>query len=156
MKLHKSYIAIGLVIAFALFCAIAAYADEANQQIKLTFNKAVEIPGQVLPAGTYTFQLAAPDDDQNLVQIFDADQRVLYATLPTVPTERAQATADVSVTLAESNTEKAGVLLKFFYPGRLTGHELVYSNQEEKGLAQTKPETFVGGELVSNAGTPAE
>ena len=56
MKLHKSYIVLGLVIAFALFCGIVAYADEANEQIKITFNKPVQIPGQVLAPGTYTVQ----------------------------------------------------------------------------------------------------
>jgi len=152
MKLHKSYIVLGLVIAFALLCGIVAYADEANEQIKITFNKPVQIPGQVLAPGTYTVQLADPDGGQNLVQIFNADRSVLYATLPTVAEERAQATGDVSLTVAESGSEKPDFLLGWFYPGRLTGRELVYSKQQEKELAQTTQETFVRGHLISNTG----
>ncbi len=38
MELHKSYIVLGLLVAFALFFGIMAHADEANEQIKVTFN----------------------------------------------------------------------------------------------------------------------
>ena len=156
MKLHKTYIMLGLVIAFALFFGIIARADEANEQIKVTFGKAVQIPGQVLPAGTYTFQLADPDTGSNLVQIFNADRSVLYATLQTVSAERAKATSDVTLTVAASQSEKPDFLLGWFCPGSLTGHELVYSKQQEKELARARQETFVGSELVSSAGTGGE
>ncbi len=93
MKIHKMYIAIGLIIAFGLFFELTAHADEANQETKLTFNAPLQIPGRVLPAGTYTFQ-RMDNDDLNLVQIFNADRSVLYATLQTLPVERENATDD--------------------------------------------------------------
>ena len=57
MKLHKSYIVLGLVIAFALFFGIIARADEVNQQLKVTSNKSVQVPGHLLSPGVYPFQL---------------------------------------------------------------------------------------------------
>src|SRR5712691_6230421 len=46
-----------VIFCLALFCALAlpstVMADEENQAIKLTFSDPVEVPGQVLPVGTY-------------------------------------------------------------------------------------------------------
>jgi hypothetical protein len=156
MRLHKSYIMLGLVIAFALFFGIMARADEAKEQIKVSFNEPIQIPGQVLPAGTYTLQLADPDGGQHLVQIFNADRSIVYATLPTVSAERAKATGDVTVSVAQSQVGGPNFLLGWFYPGSLTGHELLYSKARDKELAQTIRETFVGSQLLSKASAAGE
>ena len=156
MHLHKSYIALGLLIALILFLGIMAHAEEANEQIRVTFNKPVQIPGQVLAAGTYTFQLADPDGGQHFVQIFNADRTVLYATVATMSAERAETTGDVALTLAESQAGKPDLLLTWFYPDSLTGHAFIYSKQTAKRLAQTKQEMFVGSQLAPNAGTNGE
>src|SRR5438105_7320819 len=134
MKIHKTYIAVGLIIAFALFVEIAAHADEADQATKISFSQPIQVPGQVLPAGTYLFKLDT--DDLNIVQIFSWDRTHLYATLETNPAEYRQVPGDTTVTLVEQGAGKANVLLKWFYPGEETGHEFVYSNQLEKEMAQ--------------------
>jgi hypothetical protein len=59
MKIQKTYIIIGLIIAFAAFFELTAHADELDQTTILTFSQPVEIPGQVLPAGTYVLKLAS-------------------------------------------------------------------------------------------------
>ena len=143
MKINKGYIAVGLIIAFALFFELAAHADESDQATTITFSQAIQIPGQVLPAGTYLFKLASDDSDQNIVQIFNADRTVLYATLQTVATERQEPTADTVVALAEQGAGQPDVLLKWFYPGRETGNEFVYPRQKEKELAQDQQQTIV-------------
>ena len=143
MKINKGYIAIGLIIAFTLFFELAAHADEYDEATTMTFSQPVQIPGQVLPAGTYFLKLVDSPSDRNLVQIFNEDRTVLYATLQTIPTERQEPTGNTVVTLAEQGTEKPEALLKWFYPGRETGNEFVYSKQTEKELAQGKQETIV-------------
>jgi hypothetical protein len=45
---------------------------------------------------------------------------------------------------------KPVVFVKWFYPGRTTGHEFVYPRQQEKEIAQARQETFVGNELISS------
>jgi len=100
MKIHKTYIAVGLIIAFALFVEIAAHADEADRATKISFSQPIQVPGQVLPAGTYLFTLANTDD-LNMVQIFSLDRTHLYATLETIPTEDRQVPGDTTVTLVE-------------------------------------------------------
>ena len=143
MKINKGYIAVGLIIAFTLFFELAAHADEYDEATTMSFSQPVQIPGQVLPAGTYFFKLVDSSSDRNLVQIFSADRTVLYATLQTIPTERQEPTGNTVVALAEQGTEKPEALLKWFYPGRETGNEFVYSKQTEKELAQAKQETIV-------------
>ena len=151
MRLNKSYIAIGLIIAFALFFELAAYADESDQATTITFSQPIQIPGQVLPAGTYLFKLAS-GDDLNVVQIFNAGRTVLYATLQTVATDRPEPTDHTVVALAEQGTEQPDVLLKWFYPGRETGNEFLYPKQKEKELAQDKQQTVLANHpTVSNS-----
>ena len=143
MKIHKSYIAVGMIIAFTLFFELAAHADEQDQETKITFSQAIQVPGQILPAGTYLFKLTNTDVDLNIVQIFSADRTHLYATLETVPTESRQVPDNTAVALAQQGAAKPDVLLKWFYPGEETGHEFVYSNQVEKELAQDKQQMVV-------------
>src|SRR5258708_29788519 len=92
MKINKGYIAVGLIIAFTLFFELAAHADESDQSTTITFSEPIQVPGQVLPAGTYLFKLVNADSDLNTVQIFNSDRTVLYATFETVPTDRREPT----------------------------------------------------------------
>jgi hypothetical protein len=57
MNLHKSYIVLGLIIAFALIFGIIARADEANDQVNVTSNKAVQIHGTGIAPEVYPFQI---------------------------------------------------------------------------------------------------
>ena len=145
MKMHKSYIVVGLIIAFSLFFELAAHADESLQQTEITFSQPISIPGQTLPAGTYLFKQANVDD-LNLIQIFSSDRIHLYATLQTIPTEANQIPDDTTVRLAEQGAGKPDLLLKWFYPGEQTGHEFVYSNQVESQIAQYQQQTVVGNQ----------
>lgn len=146
MKIHKTYIAVGMIIAFTLFFELAAHADEADQATEITFSQPIQVPGQILPAGTYLFKLANTDEDLNMVQIFSPDRTHLYATLQTIPTESRQVTGDTTVALVEQGSGKPDVLLKWFYPGDKTGHEFVYSNELEKAMAQDKQQMVVANQ----------
>jgi Protein of unknown function (DUF2911) len=150
MKINKGYIVVGLIIAFALFFELAAHADEADQATTITFSKPIEIPGQVLPAGAYLFKLANSDSDRNIVQIFNADRTVLYATLQTIPTERQEPIGHTVVALAEQGAGQPDALLKWFYPGRETGNEFLYPKQREKELAQDKQQIIVADQPTAS------
>jgi hypothetical protein len=155
MRIHKFCIVLGLLIAFGFFFELAAHADESNELIKITFSAPVQIPGQVLPAGTYAFQ-RANDDDLDLFQIFNADRTVLLATIQTVPTEGREPADDTTITLAEQQSGNPPLLVRWFYPGRITGHEFIYSKEQEHEIAQARQETFVGSQLVSRGQAAGE
>jgi len=147
MKINKVALLIAFAIASVLFLEVAARADEANQSTKITFSRAIEIPGQILPAGTYLFKLADPND-LDLVRIFNSEGTRLYATLQTITAERSKPTGDVVVVLAEQSDGRHETLVKWFYPGDTSGHELVYSKQEEQQLAQARQQTIVANETA--------
>ena len=65
MKIHKTYIIIGLIVAFAAFFELTAHADELDRSTILNFSQPIQAPGQVLPAGTYLFTLTSSDADRN-------------------------------------------------------------------------------------------
>jgi len=154
MKINRGYIAVGLVIAFALFFELAAHADESDEATFMSFSAPVQIPGQVLPAGTYLFQLADRGSETHVVQVFSSDRAVLYGTFLTVATERQSPTDDTTVKLAEPESRGTPVLLKWFYPGRDIGNEFLYSKQTEKELALDDQQTIVAHQAPSsNSGT---
>jgi hypothetical protein len=142
MKMNKVALLIGFAIASVLFLEVAAHADEIDESTKVTFSKPVQIPGQVLPAGTYLFKLA-DSNDLNLVQIDNAEGTRVYATLQTVSTERREPTGSTVLVMAIQGPGRPEALLKWFYPGNLDGHEFLYSNQQEQQLAQDRQQTIV-------------
>jgi hypothetical protein len=151
MTINKSYIAVGLIIALSLFFGLAAHADETDESTTISFSQPIQIPGRVLPAGTYVFKLASTDD-LNVVQVFNADRTVLYASLQTIATDRPEPTDHTVVALVEQGAGQPDVLLKWFYPGRETGKEFLYPQQKEKELAQDKQQTVMATRpTVSNS-----
>lgn len=146
MKTNKLYIFVGLIIAFSLFFELAAHADEWDQTTKLTFSEPIQIPGQILPAGAYLFRLASSDSDRNVVQIFNSDRTHLYAMLQTIAAERSEPTDDTAITLAEQPGGQPDALLKWFYPGSVTGNEFLYPKQKQKELAEDRQQTIVANQ----------
>jgi hypothetical protein len=112
MNVHKLSTAIFcLILALAVFLP-SARAGEYNQMTKLTFNQPVEIPGVVLPAGTYWFVLASNNSDRDIVQVFSSDWSQLYTTLLTVPAERMQSRDRTEIVFAERPHQALQALLK--------------------------------------------
>ena len=150
MKINKFALVIGFAIASVLFLEVAAHADERNRSTQLTFSTPIEIPGHVLPAGTYQFKLA-DEDDLDVVQIFNADGTRLYASLQTIATERREPTGDTVLVMAEQGTERPEALLKWFYPGNTVGHEFVYPKQQERQIAHATQEAVGANKSTGGA-----
>jgi len=72
---------LSLLVALVTFVAAPiAKADAWDKETIVTFSSPVEVPGQVLPPGTYVFKRAHSEWDRDIVQIFTKDQRNLLAT----------------------------------------------------------------------------
>lgn len=140
-------IALGIIISAVM--TAPARADEENQETRLTFSHPVQVPGKLLPAGTYWFVLAENDADRNIVEIFNEDRTALYATLFTVPSHLPSAADHTELTFARSESNETPALMNWAYPGELTGHEFVYSKSEEPKLLRAEQKTI----MVTPAGT---
>jgi len=143
MNTRKVINILGLLLAFAIILP-AARADEFDQATKLTFNQSVQVPGRVLPAGTYWFVLIDHGFDLNTVQIYNSDRSQLYATLLTNVSERSQRADKTAITFAERGSTQPPAIVDWFYPGRTIGHEFVYPTRDEREeLASAKHQIVV-------------
>src|SRR5690242_14993671 len=100
MKLGRSLFAILALCSAGIILPHTASADEWDKRTILTFSQAVEIPGRVLPAGTYVFELADLPSTRHVVRIFDQDGRII-GTLLTIPTARPTAADETRITFEE-------------------------------------------------------
>lgn len=127
-----------VVLALSLLGAAfttGARADEWNKKTVLTFSQPIEIPGQVLPAGTYTFKLTESPSDRHIVQIFNADETQIIATVLAINNYRLQPTGKTVVKFAERAADSPEALKAWFYPGDNFGQEFVYPKQRAVQLA---------------------
>jgi hypothetical protein len=147
MKIIKFAFVAGLAVVSTLSVS-PARADLANQASKLTFNQPIEVPGMVLPSGTYLFQ--RDRDDLNVVRIFNADGTHLYTTIQTISAVRLEPTGDTVVTLAERPAGTPVALVKWFYPGNDIGHEFVFPKHEEQQLAQARQMTIDAKQVAAS------
>jgi hypothetical protein len=135
MKIVKTIL---IVLALSLVSAMSpstVRADEYNKITVITFSQPVEIPGQVLPAGTYTFRLADSLSDRIFVQIFNADGSRIIATVLAINNYRLQSTDKTVVTFAERSGDNPDAIKAWFYPGDTFGVEFVYPKQRAIQLA---------------------
>ena len=126
MRIYKALL---LSICGVLLCvALAAgtRADSWNKKTIVTFGDSVEIPGQVLPAGTYVFKLANSISDRHMVQIWNADETHLLATIIAIPDYRWETSDGPMFEFEERPGDSPMALHSWFYPGDNTGQQFVY------------------------------
>ena len=133
----KKAIWIGVALSLlGLVSASSARADERNKQTVLTFTQPVEIPGRVLPAGTYVFRLVDSMTDRHIVGIYTADGTKIIATVMAIPRERIKATDDTVIRFREVPAGAPEAIRAWFYPGNLLGQEFVYPKARAVQLAK--------------------
>ncbi len=138
MKFVNTILAVFALTLLGATLASGARADEWNKKTVVTFNQPVEIPGRVLPAGTYTFKLLDSSADRHIVQIFNADGTQIIATILAINDYRLQPTGDTVMKFNERPGDSPEALRAWFYPGDNFGQEFVYPKVRAMQLAQTE------------------
>lgn len=162
MKLFKAATTVCFMVAAAAALTTSAKADEYNKKTTITFSAPVEIPGVhltgwgVLPAGTYVFKLVDSQSDRHIVQIFNADETMVYATILAIPNYRLKATDKTVMTFRERPAGEPEALRAWFYPGANWGEEFVYGKSRAITLAKiTKtPVLFTQAEIPVEVAEP--
>jgi len=134
--MKTSRLSFTLAAALLLTGASMLTAGVADQLTKLTFSGPVEVPGKVLPAGTYMFRLLDTAGDRNVVEIFNADQTRLEDTVLTVPDQRLKVTGKTVIQFAERSAGSPEALKAWFYPGDNAGQQFVYPHDRAVQLAK--------------------
>ena len=140
----------------------SAKADDWNQKTVITFSQPVETPGvhikgwAVLPPGTYVFKLLGSPSDRHIVQIFNQDETVVYATVLAIPDYRLRATGKTVLTFRETPPGQPDVLRAWFYPGKNFGEEFVYPKERALALAKVtnSPVLYTPAEIPAEVAAP--
>ncbi|HEV2234743.1 MAG TPA: LPXTG cell wall anchor domain-containing protein [Terriglobia bacterium] len=124
------------LFCITLLCSIYSpqvKADEWDKKTIVTFSGPVDVSGHRLEAGTYVFKLADSPADRHIVQIFNADESHIIATILAIPDWRVTPTDKTTIKFSEragdvSTMERdlpeAGIPIKeWFYPGDNFGQE---------------------------------
>ena len=133
-----------------------APADVADRKTIVTFSAPVEVPGKVLPAGTYVFKLLDTTGSRNVVQILDKDEKQVYATILGVPNYRMDPPEKPVVSFEERPSGSPEALKAWFYPGDTYGVEFVYPHKRAVELAKRTNQNVLSmpDEMTKNMAAP--
>jgi hypothetical protein len=158
IRSRSTIIAMLFVAIFGFALASAARADDWDKKTLVTFSGPVEIPGKVLPAGTYVFKLLNSASDRNIVQVFDKDEKKLFATMLAIPDYRMQPSDKPLIRFEERPSGSPEAIKVWFYPGDLYGQEFVYPHRRAVELAKQTNQNVLSmpNELNKNITEPAK
>lgn len=139
----------------ALVWQIPARADQWNKKTTVTFSRSIELPGIVLPAGTYVFRLLDDNGDRHIVQVFNATETHLYTTILALPNYRLTPTSDSVMRFNEAKKGNPEAMRAWFYPADNFGQEFVYPKKRATELAASAHVPVLTG-AVKPAETPEE
>lgn len=136
-----------------LLTALSAIADEWNKKTIVTFSALVELPGIVLPAGTYVFKLLDSQSNRNIVQVLNANETQVFATILAIPNYRLIPTDGTVLRFEERPSNTPEAVRAWFYPGDNFGQEFVYPKKRGAELAEAASVPVLTGALPT-APTP--
>jgi LPXTG-motif cell wall-anchored protein len=116
-------ILIGLMGAFM---APLAKADPVYKRTEVTFSEPVEIPGMVLPAGTYVMKLLDPYMDRDIVRFYNAREDHMYKMVFAVRDYRLVPVDHTVITFEERANNAPQAIKEWFPAGENWGEEFVY------------------------------
>ena len=146
MKIVKSILVALALSLLGAMLAPSVQAQDNNAYIKrtiVTFSQPVEIPGQILPAGTYSIELVDSDSYRHIVRFFNKDRTHVVTTVLAIPNLRLKTTGKTVITFAERPINSPEALKAWFYPGDNFGQEFVYPKVRAVQLAAVVKEPIL-------------
>src|SRR4051812_3128597 len=111
-------------------------ADDWNKKTTLTVKETIQLPHTVLQPGTYVFKLADSMSDRHIVQIFNADETQVIATILAIPNYRLKPTGKSVFQFWETPAGNPKAMRAWFYPGDNFGQEFVYPKMKSIEIAK--------------------
>jgi hypothetical protein len=114
-------------VSTALFTTIGLIqADDWDKKTTITVNETILIPGRSLPPGKYVMKLATIGSERHIVQIMNADETKVEATILAFNNERLKPTGKTVLRYWETPAGTPPALRAWFYPGDNFGQEFAY------------------------------
>jgi hypothetical protein len=143
MNIKLKAFGLGGFLALATLVAQPVKADDWNKRTEFQFSGPVEIPGRVLPAGKYVFELADSESNRNTVEVFSenpAGNLSPVTTVLAIPDYLVQTPDKPVVHFEERTPGSPEAIHSWFYPGENTGWEFVYpKTKTAETAANTTP-----------------
>jgi hypothetical protein len=145
MKRNTLMAAASIIAATLLVVAATthAFAQGAipNQRTFLTFSGTMQMPGVMLPAGTYVLRIADPEDPSVMQVLDQREHHVLgswfvISTRDRTPQEVSQAKGKPQVIFHETPEGMPPAVRIFYHPGYFAGEEFLYPMEQARILAE--------------------
>ncbi len=132
-RTQQTRVAGGALLGTLLVATSAATAAH-NPPQALTFTGTVALPGVVLPAGTYRFELAPDESQGDVVRVLSLDRSKVHLAVRARRVVRPVGLAnDVYVTFGEPRPGAAPPIAAWYPIGSNTGFEFIYRGQATLG-----------------------
>lgn len=132
-----------VVFSLALLCLVfqsIARGDDWDKKQIIAIDAPVEVPGVQRPVvigpGTYVFKLMDSNANQNILQIWNADETKLITTVLALPDYRQEPPDKPIVKFAETAPNSPQAIKEVFYPGDNYGWEFVYRRPRAMEIAK--------------------
>jgi hypothetical protein len=117
----------GVVILGALATSPTLAMGDSSHRTYFTFSQPVHLPGVLLPAGTYVFELAVPTQSSNLVRVTNRKSYQVFLLAFTNQVERpADRNLDAAIVLGETSGHSVPPIKVWYPQGERTGHQFIY------------------------------
>ena len=131
-------------LLLTLSFSLPAKADDWDKKTIVTFDQDVEIPGQVLPAGTYVFKLLRNASARSVVQVWSGDESQILASLITIGDTYPNPDGKSYFVLDMSGTDEGfpPAIVSWFFAGSDDGRDFIYSGYSTTQMltSQSQPE----------------
>jgi len=151
MRFHAAVMLMSTSLMFTL--VPNARADVWNKKTIVDFPQAVEVPGTVLQPGKYVVKLADSQSNRHIVQIFNAREDHVFATILAIPKYRMETPEKTIFTFYELPAGQPEALRSWFYPGDNTGNEFVYPKKRAIEIAALVKQRSSGSTTNTYAST---
>lgn len=121
MRIACGTLVLGLVVvASSHVCAF-------GHENRITFSRAVSLPGVVLPAGAYSFDVMDTGAMLDVIVVRNAARTKLFYLGLTNPTERPKnLPRNAGITFGEAPANEPPPITQWYEQGSSTGHEFLY------------------------------
>jgi hypothetical protein len=115
------------VVVLGLVVAASSHVWAFGHENRLTFSRAVSLPGVVLPAGTYSFDVMDSYSTLDVIEVRNTDGTKLFYRGLTNPIERPRNLPRTAmITFGEAPANEPPPITTWYELGSLTGHKFLY------------------------------
>jgi hypothetical protein len=143
-----------LVMLVALMVVQKGRADGWDKETVVTFSHPVQVPGEILPAGTYVFKLFDDQSNRQIVQIFTEQKTKLLATIMGIPDYRLVASETPVISFEERPSGSPEAVGSWFYPGDNYGVRFIYPNVRMTLAGNSQPAETSASPIAEKITTP--